>query len=249
MKRTGLSSRSRQTQPRTQSIDQNRQLGVWQQRGLKLQPEATPETLIRRLSFDLTGLPPSPEEISAFTAEHQFDPASSIQHLVTSLLASPHYGERMAVDWLDQARYADSFGFQVDREREVWPWRDWVVKAYNENLPFNQFITWQLAGDLLPNAHRRTDPRHRIQPPAPAGEAKAVAWKRSTASNTSLTACRPSPLLFLASLLSAHAATIISIDPDHPEGLLWPVLDAAKHRRSRACTPIFTPFPSQHRRS
>ena len=121
------------------------------ERGLKLQPEATPETLIRRLSFDLTGLPPSPDEISAFVTAHQFDPASSIQHLVTKLLASPHYGERMAVDWLDQARYADSYGFQVDREREVWPWRDWVVKAYNENLPFNQFITWQLAGDLLPN--------------------------------------------------------------------------------------------------
>ncbi|WP_395738532.1 DUF1553 domain-containing protein [Prosthecobacter sp.] len=121
------------------------------ERSLKLQPEAAPETLIRRLSFDLTGLPPTPEEISAFVTEHQFDPASSIKHLVTRLLASPHYGERMAVDWLDQARYADSFGFQVDREREVWPWRDWVVKAYNENLPFNQFITWQLAGDLLPN--------------------------------------------------------------------------------------------------
>ena len=70
---------------------------------------------------------------------------------MTRLLASPHYGERMAVEWLDQARYADSYGFQVDREREVWPWRDWVVKAYNENMPFNQFVTWQLAGDLLPN--------------------------------------------------------------------------------------------------
>jgi hypothetical protein len=117
---------------------------------LKLQPEATPETLIRRLSFDLTGLPPSPEEISAFVTEHEFNPASSIQHLVTRLLASPHYGERMAVDWLDVSRYADSYGFQVDRERDVWPWRDWVVKSYNENLPFNKFITWQLAGDLLP---------------------------------------------------------------------------------------------------
>lgn len=134
----------------SQSIDQivSAELAA---RGLKLQPEATPETLIRRLSFDLTGLPPSTEEISAFVTEHQFNPASSIQHLVTRLLASPHYGERMAVDWLDQARYADSYGFQVDREREVWPWRDWVVKAYNENLPFDKFITWQLAGDLLPN--------------------------------------------------------------------------------------------------
>ncbi|MDI1312132.1 DUF1553 domain-containing protein [Prosthecobacter sp.] len=134
----------------SQSIDQivSAELAA---RSLKLQPEATPETLIRRLSFDLTGLPPSPDEIQSFVTAHQFDPASSIQHLVTRLLASPHYGERMAVDWLDQARYADTYGFQVDRERDVWPWRDWVVKAYNDNLPFNQFITWQLAGDLLPN--------------------------------------------------------------------------------------------------
>ena len=71
--------------------------------------------------------------------------------MVDRLLASPRYGERMAVDWLDVARYADSYGFQVDREREVWPWRDWVIKAFNENLPYDQFITWQLAGDLLPN--------------------------------------------------------------------------------------------------
>ncbi len=134
-----------------QSIDKIVSVGL-AERELKLQPEATPETLIRRLSFDLTGLPPSPEEVTAFVTEHQFDSASSIQHLVTRLLASPHYGERMAVDWLDVARYADSYGFQVDREREVWPWRDWVVKAFNDNLPYDKFVTWQLAGDLLPNA-------------------------------------------------------------------------------------------------
>jgi hypothetical protein len=134
-----------------QSIDKIVSAGL-AERGLKLQPEATPETLIRRLGFDLTGLPPTPEEVTAFVTEHQFDPASSIQHLVTRLLASPHYGERMAVDWLDVARYADSYGFQVDREREVWPWRDWVVKAFNDNLPYDKFVTWQLAGDLLPNA-------------------------------------------------------------------------------------------------
>ncbi|MEZ5387566.1 MAG: DUF1553 domain-containing protein [Prosthecobacter sp.] len=132
-----------------QSIDKIVSAGL-AERGLKLQPEATPETLIRRISFDLTGLPPTPEEVTGFVTEHQFDPASSIEHLVTRLLASPHYGERMAVDWLDVARYADSYGFQVDREREVWPWRDWVVKAFNDNLPYDQFITWQLAGDLLP---------------------------------------------------------------------------------------------------
>ncbi len=121
------------------------------ERGLRLQPEAVPETLVRRISFDLTGLPPTPEEVAAFVTEHQFDPASSIQHLASRLLASPRYGERMAVDWLDLARYADSYGFQVDRDREVWPWRDWVIKAFNENLPYDQFITWQLAGDMLPH--------------------------------------------------------------------------------------------------
>lgn len=121
------------------------------ERGLHLQPEATPETLVRRISFDLTGLPPTPEEVAAFAAEHQFDAELSVKQLVSRLLASPHYGERMAADWLDLARYADSYGFQVDRDRVVWPWRDWVVKAFNENLRFDQFITWQLAGDLLPH--------------------------------------------------------------------------------------------------
>jgi len=134
-----------------QSIDKIVSTGL-AERGLKLQAEASPETLIRRISFDLTGLPPTPEEIKAFVTEHQFDPTSSLEHLATRLLASPQYGERMAVDWLDQARYADSYGFQVDRERDVWPWRDWVVKAFNDNLPYDKFITWQLAGDLLPNA-------------------------------------------------------------------------------------------------
>jgi cytochrome c553 len=120
-------------------------------RGLKLQPEASPETLVRRISFDLTGLPPTPAEVETFVTAYRRSPQSAVENLVTALLASPRYGERMAVDWLDVARYADSYGFQVDREREVWPWRDWVIKAFNENLPYDQFITWQLAGDLLPN--------------------------------------------------------------------------------------------------
>ncbi len=141
----------KQEETKDRGIDEIVSAGL-AKRGLKLQPEAAPETLIRRISFDLTGLPPSPEEVTAFVAEHQFDPASSIEHLVTRLLSSPHYGERMAVDWLDVARYADSYGFQVDREREVWPWRDWVVKAFNDNLPYDKFVTWQIAGDLLPNA-------------------------------------------------------------------------------------------------
>lgn len=117
-------------------------------RRLQPRPEAKPETLLRRVSLDITGLPPSPESVRAFLA----DPApDKFERAVERLLASPAYGERMTSDWLDIARYADSYGFQVDHARHVWPWRDWVVKAYNENLPFDQFVTWQLAGDLLPN--------------------------------------------------------------------------------------------------
>jgi hypothetical protein len=118
-------------------------------RDLQFQPEADRNTLIRRVSFDLTGLPPSPQEIAAF--ENDTAP-NAYERVVDRLLASPRYGERMAVDWLDIARYADSYGFQVDREREMWPWRDWVIRAFNEDLPFDKFITWQIAGDLLPNA-------------------------------------------------------------------------------------------------
>ncbi|MGN6544109.1 MAG: DUF1549 domain-containing protein, partial [Aureliella sp.] len=119
------------------------------QRGVAQQPEADRATLIRRLSFDLTGLPPTPDELNAFVAD---DSADAYEKLVDRLLGSERYGERMAVDWLDAARYADSYGFQVDREREMWPWRDWVVRAFNDNLPYDQFITWQIAGDLLPDA-------------------------------------------------------------------------------------------------
>ncbi len=118
-------------------------------RGLSQQAEAERHTLIRRLSFDLTGLPPTPVDVQSFMADTSPD---AVESLVDRLLGSPHYGERMAVDWLDAARYADSFGFQVDREREMWPWRDWVIRSFNDNMPFNQFIIWQLAGDLLPNA-------------------------------------------------------------------------------------------------
>ena len=118
------------------------------QRGLKPQPEADKNTLIRRVSFDITGLPPTPAEIETFVGDAA---PNAYEKLVDRLLASPRYGERMAVDWLDVSRYADSYGFQVDREREMWPWRDWVIRAFNENLPFDKFITWQVAGDLLPN--------------------------------------------------------------------------------------------------
>ena len=117
------------------------------ERGLAPQPEADRHTLIRRVSFDITGLPPTPAEVDAFLKD---DAPGAFERVVDRLLASPRYGERMAVDWLDISRYADSYGFQVDRERDVWQWRDWVIGAFNKNLPFDQFITWQLAGDLLP---------------------------------------------------------------------------------------------------
>jgi hypothetical protein len=118
-------------------------------RQLHLQPEADRRTLMRRLTLDLNGLPPTPAEVAAFVADTSPD---AVARLVDRLLASPRYGERMAADWLDVARYADSYGFQIDRARDMWPWRDWVITAFNRNLPWDQFVTWQLAGDLLPNA-------------------------------------------------------------------------------------------------
>lgn len=121
-------------------------------RGLSLQPRADAATLARRLSFDITGLPPEPAQAQSFELAYARDPVAAVGSYVDALLASPAYGERMAVDWLDVARYADSYGFQVDRPRDVWMWRDWVVRAFNQNLPYDQFITWQVAGDLLPGA-------------------------------------------------------------------------------------------------
>lgn len=119
------------------------------QSGLEPNPPATPEKLLRRLSFDLTGLPPTLEELDQFLA----DPSdAAYEAAVERLLASSAFGERMAADWLDVARYSDTYGYQVDRDRFVWPWRDWVVRAFNHNLPYDEFITQQLAGDLLPNA-------------------------------------------------------------------------------------------------
>ncbi|MCX7403522.1 MAG: PSD1 and planctomycete cytochrome C domain-containing protein [Planctomycetia bacterium] len=116
---------------------------------LKPSPEANQRTLLRRLSLDLTGLPPSPEEIASFLADQS---PEAYEKVVDRLLASPGYGEQMALQWLDFARYADSNGFQADSSRKQWPWRDWVIKAYNDNLPFDRFTTEQLAGDLLPAA-------------------------------------------------------------------------------------------------
>lgn len=116
--------------------------------GLAPRQAANKETLLRRVTFDLTGLPPTLNEIDAFLADKSPD---AYENVVDRLLASGHYGERMAIEWLDVARYADSHGYQDDGLRTMWPWRDWVIKAFNENLPYDAFLTWQIAGDLLPN--------------------------------------------------------------------------------------------------
>jgi hypothetical protein len=117
--------------------------------GLTPAVPADKERLLRRISFDLTGLPPTVAEIDAFVKDNA---PNAYEKVVDRLLASPRYGERMAGEWLDTARFADTHGYQMDRARPVWPYRDWVISAYNRNLPFSEFATWQIAGDLLPNA-------------------------------------------------------------------------------------------------
>jgi len=117
--------------------------------GMRPSPEAPRSTLTRRLSLDLTGLPPTSEQVDRFTSDRN---PLAYEALVDRLLASPRYGERMAIRWLKAARYADTNGYQTDAERFMWRWRDWVIQAFNRNLSFDRFTIEQLAGDLLPNA-------------------------------------------------------------------------------------------------
>ncbi|MFD1614133.1 PSD1 and planctomycete cytochrome C domain-containing protein [Gelatiniphilus marinus] len=117
--------------------------------GLKPSEAASKEQLIRRVFFDLTGLPPTIEDIDAFINDKD---ANAYEKVVDKLLASTAYGERMAATWLDLSRYADTHGYQDDLERIMWPWRDWVISAFNRNMPYDTFVKWQLAGDLIPNA-------------------------------------------------------------------------------------------------
>jgi hypothetical protein len=119
--------------------------------GLRPAPEAPRETFIRRAALTLTGLPPTLAEIDTFLADKS---PQAFEHAVDRYLASPAYGERMAMDWLDLARYADTYGYQADVDRDMSPYRDWVIRAFNDNLSYDRFLTWQLAGDLLPNATR-----------------------------------------------------------------------------------------------
>lgn len=122
-----------------------------QQAGLEPAAEATREKWLRRVTFDLTGLPPTLAEIDAFLADST---PQAYEAVVDRLLASPAYGERMANDWLDVSRFADTYGYQSDRDMHVWPWRDWVIRAFNQNLSYADFMVWQTAGDMLPNATR-----------------------------------------------------------------------------------------------
>jgi len=116
--------------------------------GLQPSPEADKATLIRRVTFDLAGLPPTPAEADAFQNDKSPD---AYEKVVDRLLASPRYGERMAMQWLDLARYADTHGYHIDSHREMWHWRDWVIDAFNRNMPYDEFTIDQLAGDLLPH--------------------------------------------------------------------------------------------------
>jgi hypothetical protein len=120
--------------------------------GLKPSPSADVRTLIRRVSFDLTGLPPTWDDVDQFVKRHADDSNRSCDELVDRLLASPHFGERMAIHWLDLVRFADTVGYHGDQEHPISPYRDWVIQAFSDNLPFDRFTTEQLAGDLLPDA-------------------------------------------------------------------------------------------------
>ncbi len=122
-----------------------------QEENLKPNARADKETLLRRVSFDLTGLPPSLEDIENFVNDTS---PNAYEKQVDRLLASPHYGEQMALDWMDLSRYADTHGYTVDRYRDVSAWRDWVIASFNKNRPYSEFIEWQLAGDMMPNASK-----------------------------------------------------------------------------------------------
>ncbi len=126
-------------------------LSLLESKGLKPEPEADRATLIRRLSLTLTGLPPTPAEVDAFVKDKA---PNAYEKVVDRLLASPRYGEHQARYWLDAVRYADTHGLHIDNERAVFPYRDWIVRAYNQDLPFDQFTKWQLGGDLMANPTR-----------------------------------------------------------------------------------------------
>ena len=158
--------------------------------GLRPNPGADPVTLARRLALDLTGLPPTPDDVDRFLADPS---AAGYERYVDALLASPHYGERLAIDWLDAARYADSHGYQTDSSRSNWPWRDWLIRAANANLPFDEFTIDQIAGDMRSDPDRNQivatgfNRNHRIN-----GEGGIIAeeWRVETVIDRVETTCQ-----------------------------------------------------------
>ena len=145
--------------------------------GLQPSPEAGKAALLRRVSLDLIGLPPTPAEIDAFVADARPD---AYEAVVDRLLASPHYGERWARPWLDLARYADSNGYEKDRLRTMWKYRDWVIGALNADMPFDQFTVEQIAGDMLPTADARSAHRERVPPQHAAQSGRRHRRRRGT---------------------------------------------------------------------
>ncbi len=126
-------------------------LAKMEEQGMKPNEEADKERLLKRISLDITGLPPTIEMMDRFLADKS---ANAYEKMIDELLKMPQYGERMAVHWMDVARYADSYGYQDDNIRTQWPWRDWVIHAFNANMPYDRFLTWQIAGDMLPDANK-----------------------------------------------------------------------------------------------
>ncbi len=145
-------------------------LAAMEARGLQPSPPAEPHQWLRRVCFDLTGLPPTLAQWERFRQASAADPAQAKEEIVDELLESPRYGEHLAAMWLDAARYADTFGFEKDPQRTIWPWRDWVIRAFNADMPFDEFTVKQLAGDLL--AHPDAD------------DLLATAFHRNTQNNT-----------------------------------------------------------------
>ncbi|PYQ20068.1 MAG: hypothetical protein DMF81_19780 [Acidobacteria bacterium] len=176
------------------------------QEGLEPSPEASREVLLRRVTLDLTGLPPTPAEIDTFLADTSAD---AYEKVVDRLLASPHYGERWARPWLDLARYADTNGYEKDRRRAAWKWRDWVIAAFNADMPFRQFTIEQIAGDMLKDAGR--------SPPASTATRcstrRAASTSKRRAGRRSWTGSTPPPRCGSAPRSAARSATTTSSTP------------------------------------
>ena len=178
---------------------------------IKPSAEADRTTLIRRLSLDLIGLPPTPEEVRAFVADAR---PNAYEHLVDRLLASAHFGEKWGRFWLDQARYADSEGHELDRDRPYgWRYRDWVIDSVNRDQPFDQFTVEQIAGDLLAESHNRAVDRYRIPPQRPGRSRGRHRSRRSRNSRACWTAPTRFPLPGWDSAWDARSATITSSIP------------------------------------